>query len=156
MQGIQGIQGIQGNDGADGDGSIVVAPANVYTDAAPAVIYTSELAGSTQGASDIVRTIMGELESYIGTISFTTDTPLPAPAGANELLIPIPGAPPAPNSGTQAFIPAVMFSGAGSQNLEFLYAYIDGTPYLRINMEKITLVQATAYAVKFHGFILNV
>lgn len=155
INGAPGAQGPQGPPGADGTGNVTVVEGNIYQNAAPVVIFGGDLNGSSSGAgTDITRIIMGNLESYSGTVEFTTPNPLIPVAGDEELLVAIPGPAPIPNTGPEHFIPAIMYTGAGAQNLEYLFAYLDGT-YVRINLNKITIAPGVTYSVKFHGHVLN-
>lgn len=154
--GAVGPEGPQGPAGADGDGNIVVTEGDIYQDGTPSVIYSGDTTSSTtNGGTDIVRVVLGNLQEISGTLDFTTPGVLAGP-GTDEVLIPLPGAPAKP-SGAEQFIPAVIVGASGidaSSNYQYLYAWMDGT-YLRINFENVTLLPSQNYVVKFKGMLLK-
>ena len=163
-QGIQGIQGLRGTTGqtgpvgpagADGTGSVTVEEGNIYQDGTPAAIFSGLTTGSTANAGmDIARIICGNLENFIGTVDFTTPGSL-AGAGADEVLIPMPGPAVLP-SGEEKQILATLIGGGsiGAEYSKSIPCYPDGT-YLRFNFEGVALAISTQYIVKFNGFVLN-
>jgi len=162
-QGVQGIQGIQGERGltgeqgpagADGTGSVTVEEGDIYQDPTPSIIYGGDIDGSvTQASTEISRVIIGNLESYFGTVSFTTPNPLTPVVGTNQILIPVPGPLPIPNTAPDRFLKCCAYSG-GSTNLDFLFGRLDGT-YLRIDVEKLSFSPGVTYTIVFHDNILN-